>query len=65
MRPSSDRGSQYTSYRFQQILHEHAVVQSFSNSGKPHDNAVAESFLRLSKRKSFTEMPLNRKSEKG
>lgn len=41
----SDRGSQYTSYRFQQMLHEHAVVQSFSNSKKPHDNAVAESFF--------------------
>lgn len=41
----SDRGAQYTSHRFQQILHEHAVVQSFSNSGRPHDNAVAESFF--------------------
>ena len=41
----SDRGAQYTSYRFQQLLHEHMVVQSFSNSGRPHDNAVAESFF--------------------
>lgn len=41
----SDRGSQYTSHRFQQLLHKHSVVQSFSNSGKPHDNAVAESFF--------------------
>lgn len=41
----SDRGARYTSHRFQQILQEHAVVQSFSNSGKPHDNAVAESFF--------------------
>lgn len=41
----SDRGSQYTSHRFQQLLHERSVVQSFSNSGKPHDNAVAESFF--------------------
>lgn len=41
----SDRGAQYTSHRFQQMLHEYAVVQSFSNSGKPHDNAVAESFF--------------------
>lgn len=41
----SDRGTQYTSHRFQQILHERTVVQSFSNSGKPHDNAVAESFF--------------------
>ena len=41
----SDRGAQYTSHRFRQLLHERAVVQSFSNSGKPHDNAVAESFF--------------------
>lgn len=41
----SDCGAQYISHRFQQTLHEHAVVQSFSNSGKPHDNAAAESFF--------------------
>lgn len=41
----SDRGSQYTSHRLQQLLHEHGMVQSFSNSGRPHDNAVAESFF--------------------
>lgn len=41
----SDRGSQYTSHRFRQLLHERSVEQSFSNSGKPHDNAVAESFF--------------------
>ncbi|WP_325228401.1 IS3 family transposase [Oscillibacter sp.] len=41
----SDRGSQYTSHRFQQLLHEHGIIQSFSNSGRPHDNAVAESFF--------------------
>lgn len=41
----SDRGAQYTSHRFQQLLRERSVVQSFSNSGKPHDNAVAEAFF--------------------
>lgn len=41
----SDRGAQYTSHRFQELLRSHAVVQSFSNSGKPHDNAVAELFF--------------------
>lgn len=41
----SHRGSQYTSHRFRQLLHERFIVQSFSNSGKPHDNAVAESFF--------------------
>lgn len=41
----SDRGSQYTSSRFQKLLQGYSVTQSFSNSGKPHDNAVAESFF--------------------
>ena len=41
----SDRGAQYTSHRFQQLLHEHNTEQSFSQPGKPHDNAVAESFF--------------------
>lgn len=41
----SDRGAQYTSHRFQQLLHDCAFVQSFSHSGRPHDNAVAESFF--------------------
>ena len=41
----SDRGAQYTSQRFQKLLHEHNVTQSFSRPGEPHDNAVAESFF--------------------
>ena len=41
----SDRGTQYSSHRFRQLLHDHAFVQSFSHSGRPHDNAVAESFF--------------------
>lgn len=41
----SNRGAQYTSHRFRQLLHERSVVQSFSNSGRFHDNAVAESFF--------------------
>lgn len=41
----SDRGAQYTSHRFQKLLHEHNVTQSFSRPGEPHDNAVAESFF--------------------
>ena len=46
----SDRGSQYTSHRFLQLLQEHGMIQSFSNSGRPHDNAVAESFFASFKR---------------
>lgn len=41
----SDRGAQYTSHRFQQLLHEQKCIQSFSNSGNPHDNAVTEAFF--------------------
>ena len=38
----SDRGGQYTSHTFQKLLHINNIVQSFSASGRPHDNAVAE-----------------------
>ena len=41
----SDRGSQYTSFSFEKLLQEKQVIQSFSRSGKPHDNAVMESFF--------------------
>jgi len=41
----SDRGSQFVSNAFRNLLRLNKVVQSFSNSGKPHDNAVMESFF--------------------
>lgn len=41
----SDRGAQYTSFSFEKLLQDHQVIQSFSRSGKPHDNAVMESFF--------------------
>lgn len=37
----SDRDMQYTSHRFQQLLQENDITQSFSNSGSPHNNAIA------------------------
>ncbi len=46
----SDRGAQYTSATFRKLLIHEGVVQSFSNPGAPHDNAVAESFFALLKR---------------
>ena len=46
----SDRGTQYTSQAFQDLLASHGVTQSFSNSGKPTDNAVAEAFFSSLKR---------------
>ena len=41
----SDRGKQYTSAAFTKLLQKNGVRQSFSASGRPHDNAVAETFF--------------------
>ncbi len=46
----SDQGAQYTSKAFRKLLRMNKVVQSFSKSGRPHDNAVAESFFASMKR---------------
>lgn len=41
----SDRGVQYASSRFRELLHSHGIVQSMSGKGNCWDNAVAESFF--------------------
>ena len=41
----SDRGAQYTSKAFCKLIKDNHIKQSFSASGKPIDNAVAESFF--------------------
>ena len=41
----SDRGAQYTSNALRKLLRMNKVVQSFSKSGSPYDNAVAEAFF--------------------
>jgi putative transposase len=41
----SDAGSQYTSYAFQQVLDDHAVLASIGSVGDAYDNALAESFV--------------------
>ncbi len=46
----SDQGAQYTSKTFRKLLRMNKIVQSFSKSGSPHDNAVAESFFASMKR---------------
>ena len=46
----SDRGSQYTSYEYQQFLKSHNIVSSMSAVGSCYDNAAAESFFGLLKR---------------
>ena len=41
----SDRGSQYTSDRFQRLMADHGVTCSMSRSGNVWDNAAMESFF--------------------
>ena len=41
----TDRGSQYASFDYQDILKEHDIVCSMSRKGNCYDNAVAESFF--------------------
>ena len=41
----SDRGKQYTSAAFTLLLQKNGGKQSFSATGRPHDNAVAETFF--------------------
>jgi putative transposase len=47
----SDQGSQFSSYDWQHFLQAHNLVASQSRRGNCHDNAVAESFFQLLKRK--------------
>jgi putative transposase len=46
----SDRGVQYTSHAFQNLIKSCDVKQSFSPSGRPHHNAVMESFFATMKK---------------
>lgn len=41
----SDRGSQYTSYAYSEILTENNFTQSMSRTGNCYDNAMVESFF--------------------
>ena len=41
----SDQGVQYTSHAFQKLLRMNKVIQSFSKTRSPHDNAVSEAFF--------------------
>jgi len=41
----SDRGCQYTSSLFREILRNYGIVQSNSSTGNCYDNAVTESFF--------------------
>lgn len=46
----SDRGVQYTSYDYQDLLREHCCIQSMSAKGCCYDNACAESFFSFLKK---------------
>ena len=41
----SDRGCQYASYQFRQVLVQHQALSSMAGKGNCYDNAVAESFF--------------------
>ena len=41
----SDRGSQYCSYAYRQLLQQHELLGSVSAKGNCYDNACAESFF--------------------
>jgi transposase InsO family protein len=41
----SDRGSQYTSFDYNQTLADHGVLASVASVGDAYDNALAESFV--------------------
>lgn len=40
----SDRGTQYTSNNFEQLLLDNKIIHSYSKKGYPYDNASMESF---------------------
>jgi len=46
----SDRGLQYASQEYVQVLRRHGMVPSMSRPANPYDNAFCESFLRTLKR---------------
>ena len=45
----SDRGVQYASHEYTQLLREHGIQISMSRRGNPYDNAQAESFMKTLK----------------
>jgi len=45
----SDRGSQYASEAYRQVLQDHGLVGSMGRRGNPYDNAKAESFMKTLK----------------
>ena len=46
----SDRGVQYASAEYVQVLQQHGIISSMSRPANPYDNAACESFIRTLKR---------------
>src|SRR6185369_14229206 len=46
----SDRGLQYASNDYMQVLQEHQIIPSMSRPANPYDNASCESFMKTLKR---------------
>ena len=59
----SDRGSQYTSKQFRDILDEFNITQSLSMPGSPYDNAVSESFFKFLKLEELNRKTFSNKQE--
>ena len=50
----SDRGVQYASDEYMQILHQHQMIPSMSRPANPYDNASCESFIKTLKREEIS-----------
>ena len=59
----TDNGSNFCSKTFENYLKENDVVHSFSRSGTPHDNAVAESFFSSLKQEELYRRKINSEAE--
>src|SRR5690554_5491994 len=49
----SDRGANYTSFKYRELMRLLHIRESYSDSGSPHDNAVVESFFKYLKRDTY------------
>jgi transposase InsO family protein len=59
----SDRGSQYASAAFRELLQSVGILQSMSRTGNCYDNAVAESFFHTLKQEWLSEILYNNINE--
>ncbi len=59
----SDRGSQYCSHLFQELLQSHNISCSMSRRGNCYDNAVVESFFATLKKEEVYQQQYNTREE--